>query len=63
MERGESTDFQPFFDHLDDVVFTASVGELRGKQAVVHYFTHAGELLAFRPLSDPKSTSATATGS
>jgi ethanolamine utilization protein EutQ len=55
MERGESTDFQPFFDHLDDdVVFWTSVGELRGKQAVVHYFTHAGELVEFRPYERPQ---------
>jgi ketosteroid isomerase-like protein len=55
MERGESTDYQPFFDHLDDdVVFTASVGELRGKQAVIHYFTHAGDLVEFRPFEQPQ---------
>jgi ethanolamine utilization protein EutQ len=55
MERGESTDYQPFFDLLDDdVVFTTSVGELRGKQAVIHYFTHAGELLEFRPYERPQ---------
>jgi ketosteroid isomerase-like protein len=55
MERGESTDYQPFFDHLDDdIVFTTSVGGLRGKQAVIHYFTHAGELLEFRPFERPQ---------
>jgi ethanolamine utilization protein EutQ len=55
MERGESSDLQPFFDHLDDdVVFTTSVGELRGKPAVIHYFTHAGELLQFRPYERPQ---------
>jgi ketosteroid isomerase-like protein len=55
MERGESGDFQPFFDHLDeDVVFTTSAGELRGKQAVMHYFTHAGELVEFRPFERPQ---------
>jgi ethanolamine utilization protein EutQ len=55
IERGESTDYQPFFDHLDDeVVLTTSVGELRGKQAVIHYFTHAGELLEFRPFERPQ---------
>jgi ethanolamine utilization protein EutQ len=55
MERGESTDYQPFFDLLaDDVVFTTAVGELRGKQAVVHYFTHAGELVEFRPFERPQ---------
>jgi ketosteroid isomerase-like protein len=55
MERGQSSDFQPFFDHLDDdVVFTTSAGELRGKPAVIHYFTHAGELLEFRPYERPQ---------
>jgi ethanolamine utilization protein EutQ len=55
VERGESTDLQPFFDHLDDdVVFWTSVGELRGKQAVIHYFTHAGKLLEFRPFERPQ---------
>jgi hypothetical protein len=55
MERGESTDYQPFFDHLDDdVAFTTSVGELRGKQAVIHYFTHAGDLVEFRPFERPQ---------
>jgi ketosteroid isomerase-like protein len=55
IERGESTDYQPFFDHLDDdVVLLTSVGELRGKQAVIHYFTHAGELLEFRPFERPQ---------
>jgi ketosteroid isomerase-like protein len=55
MERGESTDYQPFFDLLhDDVVFTTSVGELRGKQAVIHYFMHAGELFESRPFERPQ---------
>jgi ethanolamine utilization protein EutQ len=55
MERGESTDYQPFFDHLDDdVVLTTSVGELRGKQAVIHYFTHAGDLVELRPFERPQ---------
>jgi ethanolamine utilization protein EutQ len=54
IERGESTDYQPFFDHLDgEVVLTTAVGELCGKQAVIHYFTHAGELLEFRPFERP----------
>jgi ketosteroid isomerase-like protein len=54
MERGESTDYQPFFDLLhDDIVFTTSLGELRGKRAVIHYFTHAGELVEFRPFERP----------
>ena len=54
IERGESTDYQPFYDLLDDdIVFSTSVGELRGKQAVIHYFRHAGELLEFRPFERP----------
>lgn len=54
LERGESQDMQPFFDSLDDaVVFTTSVGELRGKPAVVHYFTHAWELFDARPFERP----------
>ena len=54
LERGESTDYQPFFDLLDDdIVFTTSVGELRGKQAVIQYFLHAGELVEFRPFERP----------
>ncbi|MGH3682524.1 MAG: nuclear transport factor 2 family protein [Natronosporangium sp.] len=54
LERGESGDMQPFFDSLDDaVVFEASVGELRGKPAVMHYFTHAGELVDARPFERP----------
>ena len=31
-----------------------SAGELRGKQAVIHYFTHAGQLLEFRPYERPQ---------
>jgi ethanolamine utilization protein EutQ len=55
MERGQSTDYQPFFDHLDDdVEFWTSAGELRGKQAVIHYFTHAGDLVEFRPYERPQ---------
>jgi ketosteroid isomerase-like protein len=55
IERGESTDYQPFFDLLhDEVVLTTAAGELRGRQAVIHYFTHAGELLEFRPFERPQ---------
>lgn len=54
LERGESGDMQPFFDSLDDtVVFETSVGELRGKPAVVYYFTHIGELVDARPFERP----------
>jgi ketosteroid isomerase-like protein len=55
MERDASNDHQPFFDHLDDeVVLWSSIGELRGKQAVIHYFRHAGELLEARPFERPQ---------
>lgn len=54
MERGESNDQQPFFDRLaKDVILTTSLGELHGKHAVVHYFTHAGELIEAHPFEQP----------
>jgi ethanolamine utilization protein EutQ len=54
LERGESDDFQPFFDALaDDVVFKLSVGELRGKQAVIDYFANAGATMEFEPFEKP----------
>jgi uncharacterized protein len=54
MERGESHDFQPFFDALaDDVVFKVSVGEVRGKQAVIDYFINASETMEFHPFERP----------
>jgi ethanolamine utilization protein EutQ len=54
LERGESDDFQPFYDALaDDVVHTLSVGELRGKRAVVDYFESGGETVEFRPFEKP----------
>lgn len=34
-------------------MFTTSVGKLHGKQAVVRYFLHAGELVEFRPFERP----------
>ncbi|MGH3712649.1 MAG: cupin domain-containing protein [Micromonosporaceae bacterium] len=50
VERGESYDVQPFFDALaDDVVFTLSVGELRGKKSVIAYFANAAETIEFNP--------------
>jgi ketosteroid isomerase-like protein len=53
-ERGESRDYQTFYDLLDeDVVFTTPVGELTGKRAVVHYFEHAWDLLDARPFERP----------
>jgi ethanolamine utilization protein EutQ len=54
LEAGESDDFQPFFDALaDDVVVKFSVGELRGKQAVVDYFANAATTMDFRPFEKP----------
>jgi ketosteroid isomerase-like protein len=41
LERGESDDFQPFYDvFAEDIVLTTSMGEARGKQAVIGYFVH-----------------------
>jgi ethanolamine utilization protein EutQ len=54
LERGESNDFEPFFDALaEDVVLTTPVGEARGKQAVIGYFTHLPATLEFNPFVRP----------
>jgi ethanolamine utilization protein EutQ len=54
LERGESTDFQAFFDALaDDVVFELPVGELRGRRAVIDYFTSAAATMEFHPFEKP----------
>ena len=54
LERGESDDFQPFFDALaDDVVLTTSVGEARGKQAVIGYFANGAATMEFNPFVRP----------
>jgi ethanolamine utilization protein EutQ len=54
LERGASEDFQPFYDALaDDVEHKLSVGELRGKQAVVDYFERGSETVVFRPFEKP----------
>ncbi|MGH8984938.1 MAG: nuclear transport factor 2 family protein [Acidimicrobiia bacterium] len=54
LERGESDDSQPFFDALaEDVVFTLSVGEVRGKQAVIDYFVNASATMEFNPFVRP----------
>jgi ethanolamine utilization protein EutQ len=55
LERGESKDFQPFYDAFDeDIVLTTAAGELRGKRAVTAYFSKAAETMDFdiflRPL-------------
>jgi ethanolamine utilization protein EutQ len=55
LERGESDDFQPFYDAFaEDIVFTTSMGEVRGKQAAIGYFKHASTTMEFdifvRPL-------------
>jgi ethanolamine utilization protein EutQ len=54
LERGESHDYGPFFDALaDDVVLELSVGEVRGKQAVIDYYLHASATLDFQPFERP----------
>jgi ketosteroid isomerase-like protein len=55
LERGESSDFQPFHDALaEDAVLTTPVGEVRGKQAVIGYFANLAATLEYdifvRPL-------------
>jgi ethanolamine utilization protein EutQ len=55
LERGESDDFQPFYDAFaEDIVLTTSMGEARGKQAVIAYFSEAAATMDFdifvRPL-------------
>jgi ketosteroid isomerase-like protein len=41
LERGESDDFQPFYDAFaEEIVLTTSMGEVRGKQAAIGYFVH-----------------------
>lgn len=53
LERGES-DYGPFFGALaDDVVLEVSVGEVRGKQAVIDYYVHASATLEFQPFERP----------
>lgn len=54
LERGESHDFQPFYDALaDDVVFTTPVGELHGKAALSDYFANASATIEFQPFIEP----------
>jgi ketosteroid isomerase-like protein len=56
LERGESTDFGPFYDALaEDAVLTTPVGEVRGKQAVIGYFANAAATLEFDPFVRPLS--------
>jgi ethanolamine utilization protein EutQ len=55
LERGESDDFQPFYDAFaEDIVFTTSMGEVRGKAAAIGYFKHASVTMEYdifvRPL-------------
>src|ERR687891_1028208 len=46
LERGESDDFQPFYDAFaEDIVLTTSMGEARGKAAVRSYFSKAAETM------------------
>jgi ketosteroid isomerase-like protein len=54
LDRGETPDDQAFFDALaDDVVLKLSVGEARGKQAVVDYFTNVDATMEVRPFDAP----------
>jgi ethanolamine utilization protein EutQ len=55
LERGESDDFGRFYDAFaEDVVFENSVGEVRGKQALIDYLTGEAATLGYdifvRPL-------------
>jgi ethanolamine utilization protein EutQ len=53
IERGESR-YEPFFDALaEDVVFELPIGELRGRESVVAYFTDGGEAMEFNPFIEP----------
>jgi ketosteroid isomerase-like protein len=54
LERADSSSFQPFFDALaEDVEFITPVGSVRGKQAVIGYFTHGAAKLEFNPFLKP----------
>ena len=54
LERGESQDFQAFFDlFTDDVVFKTAVGEVRGKETVMRYFAGTAGMLEFDPFVTP----------
>jgi ethanolamine utilization protein EutQ len=54
LERGESHDFGPFFDALAaEVTYETAVGELRGKQALIHYFAPASATIEFNPFEKP----------
>jgi ketosteroid isomerase-like protein len=53
VERGEREDSEALYDALDDeVTFKLSVGELKGKRAVIAYLD-GGELLEFSPFEAP----------
>ncbi len=54
LERGESHDYEPFFDALaDDVVFKTEVGEVRGKQAFIGYLATASVTMEFDIFEKP----------
>jgi len=54
LERGESDDYQPFFDALaDEVVLKTSVGEVRGKKELIDYFVNASTTTEFHPFEKP----------
>ncbi|HEU4422834.1 MAG TPA: nuclear transport factor 2 family protein [Pilimelia sp.] len=54
LERGESYDYQPFYDALaEDAVLDTSVMRLEGKRAVIDYFAEAGQAVDFNPFERP----------
>lgn len=54
LERGESQDFGPFFDVLaEDVVFETPVGQIQGRQALIHYYSRLSATLEFNPFVRP----------
>jgi ethanolamine utilization protein EutQ len=53
IERGDSA-YDPFFDALaEDVVFELPIGELRGRESVIAYFTTGGDAMEFNPFVEP----------
>jgi len=53
IEQGGS-DYEAFFNALaEDVVFELPVGELRGREEVIGYFTHGSGTMEFDPFVEP----------
>ena len=54
LAKGESDDLQPFFDSLTEhVTLSTTAGELRGKDAVIRYFTTPSPDLTYNPFETP----------